>query len=125
MQGIQTQFKALSRTQDKALACYVGPDGKMAVLGLAVGSADRDNVMASFGTPSQGFTGSQGMTGYKSLFDQLQSLVDNPVLVVELPSTSRPQSLKLLVRFMLNQPALLNWLGLGETLLIHLPFHHT
>lgn len=91
----------------------------MAVLGLAVGGDDRDNVAQSFGTPSQQFSDSDGLEGYNSLFGQIEKLVITPFLLVDLPGhlpdlfRERRLYLKLCWMFILDQPAMLAFLALG------------
>lgn len=115
-------FNALSRRKEKAVGAYIGPigDGKMIVVGLGHGGDDPANVKASFGTPTQAFKDSGGCDGYDSLFGQLQELVDNPVMVVDLPGDvdepfqNRRIFTALKLCFMFDQPALIGFLGLGK-----------
>jgi hypothetical protein len=104
-------FKAAKRSKEKACGLYAGPGGRMAVLGLSTGGDDYANVVRAMClAPAAG----------SSVFQQLQAIVDRPVLIVQLPghlpNFIKEQQLyvKLALTYMLDQPAMLVFLGLGE-----------
>jgi hypothetical protein len=91
----------------------------MTVAGLGIGEDDIAIVTASFNTPSEQFSSSEGVRGSQSLFGQLQQLMDRCSLIVNLTSYApSPLSniriwLQLQWTIMLDQLSIYSMLGLG------------
>lgn len=105
------------RSKEQLTAAYLGIDHEMTVAGLSYGKDTAVNIQASFNTDPE--------TVNTSLFDQIQQLLHQRYIVIklpeDLPEDIRGQQLlvEVPITFMLDQPALIGFLGLGELLCTH------